>query len=89
MSQDTNKLKSLGSFIFFELLEQESSSAILKISSKEPFSRGKVVGVQEEYSNLQTGTNIIYLTEKASPLGLGYPKNIYVIRYDDIVSIIL
>ena len=88
MVQETNKLKSLGSFVFFEAVELKSSSSI-QIAHKEPFGFGKVVGVQEEYSNLQTGTNIIYLVDKASPLGLGYPKNIFVIRYDDIVSICL
>lgn len=87
-NKDASRLKSLGSFIFFETVEQTSKN-VIQTYHKEPFSRGKVVGVQEEYSNLQTGTEIIYITDKATPLGLGYAKNIYVIRYEDIITICL
>jgi hypothetical protein len=85
---DTNKLKALGSFVIFEKLEGAQKTSI-KLVHQEPYSKGKVVGTQETYSSLPTGTEILYITERASPLGLGYSPYIFVVRYDDIISMCL
>jgi len=84
--EDVTKLKSLGGFVIFERLEVQAKTT-LKVIHKEAFSKGEVVGIQDQYSNLPSGTKIIYITEKASLLGLDYSPNIFVIRYEDIIAI--
>ena len=84
--EEVNKLKSLGGFVILERLESQAKTT-LKVIHKEAFSKGKVVGIQDQYSNLPSNTEVIYITEKASQLGLDYPANVFVIRYEDIIAI--
>ena len=83
---EVGSLKALGSFVIIKRLENPSRSS-LQVVGKEGFSRGLVVGVRDEFSNLQPGIEIIYITNSASTLGLSFPSDLFVVTYDNIVAI--
>ncbi len=85
---DVSKVKATGHYVVFEKIDGAQKTSI-KLVHQEPYSKGRVVGVREEYSEFQNGSEIIYITEAASPLGLGYSPYLFVIRYEDIISVCL
>jgi len=61
--EEVNKLKSLGGFVILERLESQAKTT-LKVIHKEAFSKGKVVGIQDQYSNLPSNTEVIYILRR-------------------------
>lgn len=75
--------KGLGDYVIIEKEGLEEKSSVTIIRDKPKFSRGKVVACAVD--SIVPGDRVIFYTDMADVIGLGFPPNFVVVMMENII----